>query len=98
MEHTALKWEVRTMSPVRKDAKGMICVMAVNSPINATLAAIGTDEQAKANAEFIVRAVNSHDELVDALGNMISYLDFNDRGTDVSESAREAIAKATKEA
>ena len=67
MEHTALNWEVTSMSPWHKGEKGMICVRAVNSPINAILATIGTDKEAEANAEFIVRACENHYKLVEAL-------------------------------
>ena len=47
-------------------------------------------QQAKANAEFIVRAVNSHEELLEACKDALKFMD----GTDVGRNLEEAIAKA----
>lgn len=54
----------------------------------------------KANAEFIVRAVNSHDELVEAIKNAIDSLPdhVGPRIAQVKKELSEALAKAEGEA
>lgn len=59
------------------------------------------DEEAKANAEFVVRACNSHYELLEALEQVIDhcvrYFNLGDVGGDEAEildNAKAAIAKA----
>jgi hypothetical protein len=56
----------------------------------------------EANADLIVRAVNCHEELVDALENLLAWANIHDDGTGkasdqalcVARNARTAIAKA----
>lgn len=55
-EHTKGPWEVVTMSPRTKGGQEMICVRAVDSPINSNLAAIGHSELDQANARLIAAA------------------------------------------
>jgi hypothetical protein len=100
MEHTPIPWEVDTHSPPHEGMKGMICVRACDSPMNSCLASIGTDEEAKANADFIVRACNSHEELLAALQACINVPVLPDIGhsrefIDAINKAQAAIAKAT---
>lgn len=51
-----------------------------------------------ANAQLIVRAVNAHDELVNALGLLVAFVDSDDEEGpaigEVIEQARAALAKA----
>lgn len=55
-------------------------------------------EQGHANAAFIVRAANSHDELVAALGSLLSFCDATSSNETEYEqcvtTARAALAKA----
>jgi len=54
----------------------------------------GQNTSGTANAKHIVHCVNMHDELVEALDDMIKYLDNNGKESDVSELARQALSKA----
>jgi len=54
-------------------------------------------EEEIANAEFIVRAVNSHDELVEALQNLHDACEYWENQNDpVLADARKAIANAER--
>ena len=73
------------------------------SAINSDLVCIlpGLDENREGNAEFIIRAVNSHDELVEALQDMLALVVNGVQGCDddpekMVERTREAINKATR--
>ena len=60
------------------------------------------DSQAEdqANAAFIVRAVNAHDDLVAALSNLVAIIEDGNKATTESSSyacARAALAKARGE-
>jgi len=51
-------------------------------------------KEAKANAKFIVRAVNSHEELLEACKNMLTYLETEEMKDLDLNKARSAIARA----
>ncbi len=53
-----------------------------------------TSEVTKANAAFIVRAVNAHDELVAALEEALEALMFTNARSTAATNARAALAKA----
>ena len=56
------------------------------------------DERRKANAEFIVRAVNSHDDLVAALEDLILATRLAEIGAGDIPMAREAAERALRKA
>lgn len=61
------------------------------------------NENAQANAEFVVRACNSHDALLEALDSLLSFAEFGDitgKGRtiwEVKQAARAAVNKAKGE-
>ena len=98
MEHTPTPWRMmKGKQPVYKRTIEGIATIGAPYKFHANEMSIS---EAQANAEFIVRAVNSHDELVEALKTMYGY--FNDivihddqKTSDfILECAREALAKA----
>lgn len=69
-QHTPTPW-------VYGDAKGTLCAYRVVEPNErqrtiAFVAHTGSNAQDKSNAEFIVRACNCHDELVQALQDLLA--------------------------
>ena len=102
MKHTTLKWEVTKTSPSHYGQDGMISVRAVNSPMNSNIAVIGTDDQAQANAEFIVRACNAHYKLLKACKKALAEIQDPKRGPTgpgyTDEVLKQAISQAEKEA
>ena len=77
--------------------RGLICTTTGETVVN-----IHAPAQIEANAAFIVRACNAHDDLLAAL-KYIATRKYNDRGydenmrpfiCDLQETARDAIAKA----
>lgn len=57
----------------------------------------GADPEAVANAEFIVRACNSHEALLESLQEMVKWIEEGDYEDGFLGKARAAIAKATGE-
>jgi hypothetical protein len=102
-EHTATPWRVE---PLQWDhgASIAICSTGEDAQIIATIAPENEDEEPdadtarrgpcdEANAAFIVRAVNAHQPLVDALTRLLAETDTNEIfGMDDSEN--EAILEA----
>lgn len=86
-KHTPLPWEYRAASrgittTMQQGAYSVICRMAESAGINA--------EERAANAAFIVKAVNSHQALVDALEALMECA-----GGQYSPGYDEAFDKAT---
>jgi len=101
-EHTPTPWKVK-VSRVNHLGYGQV---EFNPPV------VASDEEGMfvkvADGRFIERACNSHDELVEALGNLRKlYEDYHFRvtggfsatmyGSDIVLAARAALAKAIKE-
>lgn len=97
-KHTPLPWhwaKARTMQHLH-DTKNS-CFAQISMPIWATVSHGENDmrEQYKADAEFIVRACNSHYELLEALKHLARYEAFSDSSWyPAIKAAQEAIAKA----
>lgn len=69
-KHTPTPWQVTEGSQSAHCCFGNSIIGSDCSPVCETITSFsGQDELEKANAAFIVRAVNSHDTLVDALKN-----------------------------
>lgn len=82
-----------TPTPWQTDQDGFIESMA-----GTYIAEVSSDSdkaEAQADAEFIVRAVNSHEELLDALERIVVECNLDDAMLDVvRQIAEKAIAKA----
>lgn len=75
-KHTPTPWEWLRDDRCTSKLKG--CVVHAGSAIVAEVLAkamINSQSKSEANAEFIVRACNSHDALVDALKKMVIWHD-----------------------
>ncbi len=79
MKHTPTPWEQGMIDPwyvTSKDRTICITTRAPNSVFaKSANAANAWDREAKANAAFIVQAVNSHDELMASLNLMMQAFD-----------------------
>lgn len=110
MEHTSLPWKVHTHSHI--DHEQWLSILqgawdiTHNGASNPAIVACSkysamTDAENLANAEFIVRAVNSHDDLVEALEFALQQLIDPNRGpsgtTAAQDQVQKALAKAGKE-
>lgn len=80
------------------------CGLSVVDRNGETIAVAPADKNADANIRFIIRAVNSHDELVEALKDMVLEFDLREHRDgcicsccSAIRQARAALAKATKE-
>lgn len=98
MKHTPEPWSV-DKRPVDKRNKWWIRGPKTKAGFEPAVASIpnlgGYDERA-ANAEFIVRACNAHDDLLAAMQEAIDLLTDNvDNALDADQILRAAIAKAT---
>ncbi len=99
MEHTATPWQLeeRETDFVLQDADGeFINYLTKSRHIDDLI-----DEEAEANAAFIVRACNAHDQLVKATRECLDQLEHEAKWGSNSEplqdainSARRALAKA----
>ena len=98
MKHTDRPWKVRSRFDIVQDRgnQGGDFVGTVRG--NSPYLPASVKEQDEANAEFIVRAVNAHDELLSALNGLLC---AHDSGTirmmpehTAVIAARSAIAKA----
>lgn len=91
-KNTSLPWVARGKCIQRNPSN------SVEYPV-AYMADVIPDEEARANAELIVRAVNSHDELVKACSRVLRSLEWSyteDRLTSEEQAKilRDAIAQA----
>lgn len=98
-----------TMSPLKKGMKGMICLRETHSPINHTVASLGTDEIADMWADELVKRYNTFLELLEAcqkakkalwtFRNLILYpkVGFTPSDHHAMDKLTEAIQKATGE-
>ena len=106
-EYTPLPWKVeerRNVSAIVHDGGNDICVLHFHyehcgEPCGALESQDKTTEEIKANAVFIAGACNAHDDLVDALEDMIRRFAPTDDGLGEAEiasaaRARDAIANA----
>lgn len=84
-KHTPTPWEVKGNLNKIENAKGLtVCDLRSNTV------------DADADAEFIVRAVNSHEELLAVVRNLVTCMDAEPDGFHVAfiAQAKKAIAKA----
>lgn len=107
MNHTELPWET---VEIEDDIEGLPITAVILTPNKAEIIKQrqmryeGFDiahcygEDHEANAAFIVRACNSHDDLVAALEQMTAHYEHLDDGDGSIQQARAAIAKAKGEA
>lgn len=97
MKHTPTPWTVG-MYGASADFRAIDIHAAVCKPDGALLATCGPfDEESKADAAFIVRAVNSHEALLDALKAVeenLAHVGLAGTVGILRKVCREAIAKA----
>jgi len=99
-EHTPLPWHVVTIDGSIGSVEASDGSAVAQAQMRGTLRCPDNDER-RANAEFIVRACNSHGDLLEALEMLMPLepsryeSDSYDRG--MWENARAAIAKAKGE-
>lgn len=91
-EHTPLPWRLETHFP-----SGMHCVVTEKGDV----CACGYKDKDKANAGFIVRACNSHYDLMDTLKAMVFGVKFekltHPAWKELIETAENLIERATEE-
>ena len=107
MKHTELPWEVETHNHVCDEQWNTIVKGAIDITHNTQPHEIACDkysslsqEENEANAAFIVKAVNNHENLLSALKFMISALQHKELsfGDKVAlDEAREAVKQAEEE-
>jgi hypothetical protein len=109
MKHTPLPWNLEKLESdtqgYRRSSAGDFAVIAEN--LMTPCFVFGIDPEGQANAEFIVKAVNCHYELLWALKHYVAEWDYNHKseshitGITTPPSsyymAKEAIAKAKGE-
>ena len=91
MKHTPTPWEIKKL---HGNYEGYVLLRNTGDGLRR----IDFDKDGtfkEDDAAFIVRAVNSHEELLEALKGLVAYaLDCRIGGAPVVEEARQAIAKA----
>jgi hypothetical protein len=108
-EHSKTPWQVGEddgfascpFIPIEVDLEGGGSVVVAE--VQPTGIDIDIDDEARANAAFIVRAVNCHEELVKALSDLTTFADHYDMGDEpmlfgeALENARAILSKARGE-
>lgn len=105
-KHTPTPWSIHWLMGTgnyhwisrSSNEEDRVCLVETFAPTDGDMEAVG-----KANAAFIVRACNSHDELVAALELALSHMPDNERlyyGKDNGDldTVKQALAKAKGEA
>jgi len=95
MSHSILPWKTNNNSMIKTDKNQDII-----SCFNVSSSDENRNVDGKANAAFIVKAVNNHENLLEALKGLINAPPFIDNGTDMTESLQAKInaSVAIKEA
>lgn len=84
VKHTPTPWEVNGLE-----------IQATNREETFIAEVFNENESAKANAQFIVKAVNCHDELIEALAHLIACADCKaPELPEALENARKTLKKA----
>ncbi len=99
MEHTKLPW---TEPRIYKDCDNRpYCISIYGGELTIAVHQHGVNskncDEAKANAEFIVKACNAHYEMLGVLKRMVLYFDKSDMLPELKfkiDGAKQAIAKA----
>ena len=106
MEHTPIPWN--DTYRFKRSFKLLVIESTGTGPDLAQIYIDGDQAQAETDAAFIVQAVNSHAELVAALGVLLSMVDYTDGACflnelvsavlpkEVIEKAKTALNNATK--
>jgi len=91
--HTPTPWNGNISQP-----RGMPCVESVGLANGGHITALCPGPDGTANAAFIVRAVNNHTALIEAIERLLNYEDeappADSFGPEVYAKARAALAKA----
>jgi hypothetical protein len=104
MEHTETPWEIGTIIPLTGTEIGGYIIYPKHDDDIIICRIDGITDEAKTNAEFIVKACNSYDMFcnlllasIDALGD-VAHMSYKERGKcmeNLKEAFQQALAKAT---
>ena len=93
MKHTELPWTPNKFRELRDPSGKQISVwnLGISMPMSRT-------EESEANAAFIVKAVNNHDNLLASVKRLINCMAYNGFGETIDKAAYAHAKEAIKQA